>query len=152
MVDNKIPVTENKVFDEPIVIPNMVFDEPTFYVGEKPYSLMPLDFHLIESQNAGEFRANIIGGATAGYGLSIFAKIVTYALNCNYTDSVALSCNGKIPIEKWELIAVACGIVLTIIFKKFIKSDNDKKRDNVINAIQDHFEKSKPRKFHGGVK
>jgi hypothetical protein len=112
--------TENTVsevvYDSPIILPGEVAIEPQRYVVERPYDLTRYEYSYLKRNFSGGFWCNIFAGATAGLVISVLGKSV-----------ISLIANKTPNLQTWELVSIGMGVLLSLLFKFCIKSDDDKK-------------------------
>jgi tetrahydromethanopterin S-methyltransferase subunit F len=133
--------TENTVndgvYDSPIILPGKFSIEPQRYVAERPYDLTRYEYSFLKRNYSGGFWSNLFAGATAGLVISVLGKTV-----------ISLFAKETPELQPWEVVGIAIGVVLTLLFKYCIKSDDDKKKQDLISVVEIHFKNSKPRRVH----
>lgn len=48
----------------------------------------------------------------------------------------------------WEIISLVIGLFICLVTKRFVKSNEDKEKEDLLNAIEEHFINNKKRKLH----
>ena len=137
MAENENKIVEGKEYDSPILLPGSINIEPQRYVAEKPYDLTRYEYTFLKRNFTGSFWCNIFSGATAGIVITVLGKVF-----------VALIDKKNPELEKWEVIAIIIGVIISLIFKFVIKSDDDKTKAELNEVIDTHFQQSLPRMVH----
>ncbi|HHX8575406.1 TPA: hypothetical protein ACVO35_004176 [Vibrio alginolyticus] len=123
-------------YDTPIILADEVVVEPQKYVAEVPYDLTRYEYSFLKRNYTSDFWSNIFAGATAGIVLAVLGK------------SIAALVSKEMPeLELWEIVAVVIGLLATIL-AKCLRSEDDKKKQELTNIVDEHFENSKRRRFH----
>lgn len=125
------------VYDSPIILPGEVSIEPQRYVAEQPYDLTRYEYNFLKRSSSANFWSNLFAGASAGIGISITGKSIIALLDQQRPD-----------LELWEVAGFCVGIVLTLLFKFFIKTEDDLKKQDLIKIVDNHFNSCKPRRIH----
>ncbi len=124
-------------YDSPIILQGRVDLEPQRYVAEKPYDLTRYEYSFLKRNYTGNFWSNLTAGATAGLIISVLGKSIFSLLEQQTPE-----------LKSWELTAIIIGVIGTLLFKYAIKTEEDKKKEELIKVVESHFEDSKPRRVH----
>ncbi len=129
-------VISGRNFDEPLIFVGNIA-EPERYVAEKPYELTKYEFSVLRRRGSADLGFQVSVGATAGILLTVAGKILSSLI-------------GKKPqtTEMWEIICIIIGILFCIVFKKAVKTKEDKEKEELDNVIDNHFRTNKPRRVH----
>lgn len=129
-------VISGRSFDEPLILTGNIA-EPERYVAEKPYELTKYEFSVLKKRTVGDLGFQVSLGATAGVFLSVTGKILSSLL-------------GKKPqtLEVWEIVCIVIGILLCVVFKKMVKTKDDREKEELEQVIDNHFITNKPRRVH----
>lgn len=137
MTEERESQVSDKVYDEPIILQEEVSIEPQRYVAEKPYDLTRYEYSFLKRNFTGSLWSNLFAGASVGLFVSVLAKSV-----------VALLDQQTQKLETWEWVGLIISILLALIFKFCVKTEDDKTKKELISVVDDHFENSKPRRVH----
>ena len=128
---------EGQRFDSPLIFEGGVDAEPQRYIAEKPYELTKYEFSVLRKKDFPDLWFKIFMGATAGLVIALAGKVIISLVN-----------KQSPTIATWELCSIGVGILLSICFRFFIKSKEEKERIQLVSAIDNHFEENKPRRVH----
>lgn len=135
--DGESRVYDGRIFDSPLVVPGYIENEPERYVAEKPYDLTRFEYSILRKPYTADFWFNIISGGTAGLVVSVIGKSIT-----------ALIAQKQPTLENWEIVAILAGIIISLVLKYFIKSEDDKEKIKLMKVVDSHFEQNRPRHLH----
>lgn len=128
---------EGQRFDSPLIIEGGVDAEPQRYIAEKPYELTKYEFSVLRKKDFADLWFKISIGATAGLVIPVAGKAIISLVN-----------KQSPTIVTWELCSIGVGILLSIGFRFFIKSQEEEERVQLVSAIDSHFEENKPIRVH----
>ena len=137
MPENEENTFRDGEYDSPIILPGPSDIEPERYVAVKPYDLTRFEYSFLTRNFTGDFWCNIVAGATGGILITVIAKAVTALLDKKSPE-----------LETWEIVAIGIGVIVYVCFKFFLKSEDDKKKSELVEVIDKHFQTSKPRRVH----
>lgn len=135
--EEKTQSYEGRTFDEPLIVPGHIDAEPERYIAEKPFDLTRFEYSVLKKPYTAEFWFTLVAGATVGVVISIIGKTTT-----------ALVAKQSPSLESWEIITVLIGVVVAVVFKKCLKSEDDQEKDKLMRVIDSHFEQNRPRHLH----
>jgi hypothetical protein len=110
---------------EPLFVKGGVEGEPEKYLGIKPYDLDKFEYSVLKKtfdKKSIWFASTC--GATVGFVLIVFAKLIQLAISQKPLD-----------LEWYEIIAIFLGILLALILRKPKISDEEKEKDELIEDI-----------------
>lgn len=128
---------EGKKFDAPLIMTGAIDKEPERYVAEKPYDLTRYEYSVLKKPYIADLWFNLVSGATGGVVITVIGKAISSLIQKQSPS-----------IETWEIIAIALGVVISYLIKKYIKSNEDQERCDLVNVIDNHFSTNKPRRLH----
>lgn len=135
--EEKTQSYEGRTFDEPLIVPGHIDAEPERYIAEKPFDLTRFEYSVLKKPYTAEFWFTLVAGATVGVVISIIGKTTT-----------ALVAKQSPSLESWEIITVLIGVVVAVVLKKCLKSEDDQEKDKLMRVIDSHFEQNRPRHLH----
>ncbi|MGY3896094.1 hypothetical protein [Aeromonas enterica] len=126
-----------EIFDKPLIMEGFIESEPTRYIAEMPYDLTRYEFSIIKKPDNTEMYFNLFAGATIGLLISIIGKV-----------AASLVAKEDPQLAGWEIISLVIGLLICLVTKRFVKSNEDKEKEDLLNAIEEHFINNKKRKLH----
>ena len=128
---------DGRTFDAPLVVPGYIENEPERYVAEKPFDLTRYEYSILRKPYHADFWFNLASGATAGLILSVIGKSIA-----------ALIAKQTPKLEIWEIVAIAAGVIVSLVFKFAFRSKDDKDKEKLVKVVDVYFEQNKPRHLH----
>ncbi len=130
----KKKVTKGKEFNSPVTLIGSIGVKSNRLIIEKPYELTRFEYSILRKPLSSDLWFNLVAGATAGIFISLIGKSIS-----------ALIAKQNPSLELWEIISFVLGILISCFFKFLYKSDDEQEKTQLMNVVNDHFKKNKPR-------
>ncbi|MEZ9819301.1 hypothetical protein AB4238_01560 [Shewanella sp. 10N.286.45.A1] len=128
---------QGREFDEPFYMSGGIDIEPERYIAEKPYDLTKYEFKVLKKSSSSIIWFNLCAGGTAGIVIAVIGKTLASLIE-KTTPSVSV----------WEIIAIIAGVGISLLIKKYYKSEDEKEKEQLLEIVESHFVQNPMRRVH----